>query len=117
MRHEAVVENLRRRNPEIRTSGFKGALLAEYERLTGEDLTDAIRWFRAIPDAYEVSDGIAVAYEVEDTHRVDNDKMRLYARLWDALDALEVLEFRLVIVDIRGGAIEPDLRAWWLGIA
>ena len=111
-----VVEHLQRQNPAIRTAGFKAALLGEFEEQTGESIRADVAWLRIIPDAYEVSDGLVVAYEVEDTHRVDRAKMDLYARLWNGLDAAEVLEFRLVIIDIRGGRLEPDLRAWWLGI-
>lgn len=115
-RHDGMIEHLQRRNPSIQTKGFKGALVAEVEALTGESIAGDIGWFRAIPDAYEVSSGLAVVYEVEDTHRVDRKKMDAYARLWNHLDELEVVELRLVIVDIRGGRLEPDLRAWWLGV-
>jgi hypothetical protein len=115
-RHDAVIEHLQERNPSIRTGGFKRALLDQFEEQTGESIKADVAWLRIIPDAYEVSDGLVVAYEVEDAHRVDNAKMDLYARLWNGMDAAEVLEFRLVILDIRGGRLEPDLRAWWLGI-
>lgn len=61
-----------------------------------------------MPDAYEVSAGLVVAYEVEDTHRVDAAKMRVYARIWREFDDIG-WEFRLVIMDIRGGRVEPNL--------
>ncbi len=67
-----------------------------------------LAWVRLVPDAFEVSPGLVVAYEVEDTHRVDRTKLRAYARLWAELDATE-WEFRLVILDIRGGRLEPNL--------
>lgn len=65
-------------------------------------------WVRVVPDAYEISPGLVVAYEVEDTHRVDAAKMRVYARIWREFDAID-WEFRLVIMDIRGGRVEPNL--------
>lgn len=67
-----------------------------------------LKGFRLIPDAFEVSAGLAIVYEVEDTHRVDDVKLRAYARLWHALDDVE-WELRLVIMDIRGGKMEPNL--------
>lgn len=99
-RHQALVEELVRRGAE--TQGFKRKL-----RVTLEDQAD-VSWLRLVPDAHEVSQGLVVAYEVEDTHRVDSAKMRAYARLWRELDAIE-WEFRLVILDIRGGRLEPNL--------
>lgn len=67
-----------------------------------------LSWVRLVPDAFDVSSGLVVAYEVEDTHRVDRSKLRAYARLWFELDSVE-WEFRLVILDIRGGRLEPNL--------
>jgi len=98
--HQALVDELVRRGAE--THGFK--------RRLRESLEDQVEvgWLRLIPDAYEVSHGLVVAYEVEDTHRVDATKLRAYGRLWRELDAIE-WEFRLVIVDIRGGRLEPNL--------
>jgi hypothetical protein len=61
-----------------------------------------------IPDAYRIGNRCVTVYEVEDTHRVAADKLRLYARLWSQLDAME-WDCRLVIMDIRGGVFEPNL--------
>lgn len=72
------------------------------------DSTVDLRAFRLIPDAYEISPGLVVVYEVEDTNRVDEAKLRAYSRLWRALDEVE-WELRLVILDIRGGRLEPHL--------
>jgi hypothetical protein len=115
-RHESVIASLCEANPHIRTKGFKRALLDEFDRLTGEDIAEHLTWLRLIPDAFEIANGLAVAYEVEDTHRVDHAKMLAYARLWNGLAETETVEFRLVIIDIRGGRFEPDLRQVWLGL-
>lgn len=108
-RHEAVIEELVREDPSRKTTGFRRALQEAVE-----DQTD-LSWIRIIPDAYQVSVGLAIAYEVEDTHRVDRAKLRAYGRLWAELDSIEV-EFRLVIIDIRGGRLEPNLsEVYYLG--
>lgn len=67
-----------------------------------------IGWLRVVPDAFEISHRLAIVYEVEDTHRVDDAKLRAYGRLWHALDSAE-WELKLVILDIRGGRLEPQL--------
>lgn len=87
-----------------------GALTRGFKRMVAEALEGQVdlAWVRLVPDAFEVSPGLVVAYEVEDTHRVDRVKLRAYARLWSELDATE-WEFRLVILDIRGGRLEPNL--------
>ncbi len=101
-RHEAFVQELLREDPSRKTRGFRGALQA-----VAEDQVD-LSWVRVVPDAYQVSSGLAIAYEVEDTHRVDRAKLSVYGRLWAEFDQLG-WEFRLVIVDIRGGRLEPNL--------
>lgn len=72
------------------------------------DAPKEFRWLKLIPDAYRIGNRCVTAYEVEDTHRVDADKLRAYARLWSQLDGME-WDFRLVIMDIRGGVFEPNL--------
>lgn len=103
--HQAAVAELVKSG--AKTTGFKKAIKSSIE----VDLS----WLRIVPDAFEVSHGIAIAYEVEDTHRVDAKKMRAYARLWSELDAFE-WDFRLVIIDIRGGRLEPNLSAVYYGL-
>lgn len=100
-RHEAFVEDLLREDPSRKTRGFKRALQDALEDLD-------FSWLRIVPDAYLVTQGLAIAYEVEDTHRVDRAKLRAYGRLWAELH-WEGWEFRLVIADIRGGRVEPNL--------
>lgn len=100
--HQLVVGDLLVKHPGSRTRGFKRSVT---ESLDGQL---ELPWLRIVPDLYEVSPGLVIAYEVEDTHRVDRSKLRAYARLWAALDELD-WELRLVIVDIRGGRLEPNL--------
>lgn len=90
------------------TVGFKKAL-----KLAIEDQVD-VTWIRIVPDAYEVRHGLVIAYEVEDTHRVDAKKLGIYSRIWSELDAIG-WEFRLSIVDIRGGKVEPRLSEVYYG--
>ncbi len=114
-RHEAFIEDIQRRYPNAKTTGFRKAVAEHYFDDYGIEVGDQLDWLSIIPDAYEVSQGLLIAYEVEDTHRVSDDKMRLYARLWSGLRDMECSEFRLVIMDIRGGRCEPDLARWWYG--
>jgi hypothetical protein len=99
-----MIESLILRDPAIKRVGFR----ASVERAS-EGQVD-LHWLRIIPDAFLVTNGLVVAYEVEDTHRVDASKMKAYAKLWKLLDDVE-WEMRLVIMDIRGGTMEADLRA------
>ena len=115
-RHDSLVEWLQKKDPSVQTKGFRAAVKAMLEQELGIEVEDQLSWLSMIPDAYRVSPGQVVAYEVEDTHRVSRKKMLKYARLWYGFRELgddELLEFRLVIMDIRGGVIEPDLAAWW----
>lgn len=108
-RHQRAIEALLAEDESRRTTGFKKALQEAVE-----DQVD-LGWVRIIPDLFLVSHGLSIAYEVEDTHRVDDEKLRTYARLWSELDAIG-WDFRLVIIDIRGGRIEPNLsEVYYLG--
>ncbi len=101
-RHEAFVRSLLEEDPTRKTKGFRGTI----EKLA-EDQLD-LAWVRVVPDAYQASAGLVIAFEVEDTHRVDRTKLRVYGRLWAEFDSIG-WEFRLVIIDIRGGRLEPNL--------
>ena len=96
--HEYVIHKLKEAH-NLQTTGFKKALKV---------VEGNFKWLKVIPDCYSISNGLVLVYEVEDTHRVSYDKLMTYARLWKELDAVE-WELRLVIVDIRGGRLEPDL--------
>lgn len=100
--HERCILALCADHVSVQTRGFVRAL----RKLTDSDLS----WWRWRPDAYEATRGYVVAYEVEDTHRLDHVKKAAYTRLWRQLDADDI-ELRLVVMDIRGGRWEPDLGA------
>lgn len=114
-RHDALVEALTKRRPSIQTKGFKEALRKLLFDDWGFERDESLAGIRLIPDAYEVEHDLVICWEVEDSHRVSDSKMLDYARLWYGLRDLEI-EFRLVIMDIRGGVMEPDLWRWWYGI-
>lgn len=114
-RHQALIEQLQRRCHHIRTTGFRAAFRRLLFEVHGFDDDGTFDWFRRIPDAYEIHDDEVVLYEVEDTHRVSDEKMVEYARLWYGLRETELITFRLIIVDIRGGAYETELWRWWYG--
>jgi hypothetical protein len=96
--HEAIVGSL-----QARTRGFRKAVIAAVGS------PGAFPWWRRRPDAYEIRHRQVVAYEVEDTHRIDDAKWADYGRLWRELDDLG-WELTLVIRDLRGGVYEPDLE-------
>lgn len=99
--HEALVAKLVR-TAHAKTSGFRKSVEQALE-IPGE-----LMWFTLIPDAYTIAHRHVTIYEVEDTHRVNADKLECYAQLWGQLHTMDV-EVQLKILDIRGGVYEPDL--------
>lgn len=92
------------------TLGFRRALIAdmtgpnadERERIGPEEIT-RLNHFPKVPDAYLIggTEGdcrVVTVWEVENTHRVEDDKMRAYAALANLLDEYYYY-LRLVVVD------------------
>jgi hypothetical protein len=88
----------------LRTTGFVKAL----ELAAGSKKNPIFKWVNVIPDAYTVVHGLVIVYEVEDTHPVKGDRLRIYMRLWQQLDDMD-WELQVKIVNVSGHMMECPL--------
>lgn len=97
--HASYVQRILRGQPGARSHGFHMALLNEvFEH------EEQFREPRVVPDAYIVNvvRETLVVYEVENTSRLQPDKMDVYQDLWWALDNIG-WHFVLIVIDLTKG--------------
>jgi len=72
---------------------------------------------RIIPDAFKICEfcKVILCYEVEDSHKLDMDKLKKYALLWDYIPEWADWELVLVSVGRYGDSFSlVDLEPYWI---
>lgn len=88
-RSSIIVQHMMEKNSAVKRTGFNKALIKALSgKVDDEDLDYVKEFLGRVPDAYLINEAEKeiVWFEVEDTHRLKNDKINSLYHLWFALD-------------------------------